>query len=180
MDRTEFHFDRRAIKRRIAISGTIVVLALAAIALFAGQSMYWMIALNLTLAGTQGHSAVRDVLVLWNGKPAITIGDEGIRDAFSVNTLVPWSALQKIVATRMNKFGGSIFLIAERSEISGNSGMFAIRVANLVIKALRRPESKQVGFLLTPSVILDASAEDIFKAIVTREQAAGIPIEQVG
>jgi len=180
MDRIEFHFDRRAIKRRIAISGTIVVLALAAIALFAGQSMYWMIALNLILAGCQGHSAVRDVLLLWNGKPAITIGDEGIRDAFSVNTLVPWSALRKIVATRMNKFGGSIFLIAERSQMSGNSGMFAIRAANLAIKALRRPESKQVGFLLTPSVILDASSEDIFKAIVTCDQAAGIPVEQVG
>ena len=58
--------------------------------------------------------------------------------------------------------------------------MFAIRVANLVIKALRRPESKQVGFVLTPSVILEASPEDVFKAIVTCEQAAGIPVEQVG
>ena len=89
----EFHFDRWAITRRIAISGTLVVLALAAIALFAGQSKYWLIALNLILAGTQGYSAVRDALVLWNGEPAITIGDEGIRDAFSVNALVPWPAL---------------------------------------------------------------------------------------
>lgn len=177
MDKIEFHFDRRAIKRRMAISVTIMVLALAAIPLFASQSIYWMIAVTLFLAGTQGYSAVRDVHLLWSGKPAITIDDEGIRDAFSVNALVPWSALQKIVPTRMNKFGAAIFLIAERSQISGNSGMFAMRAANLVIKALRRPESKQVGFVLTPSAILDASAEDVFEAIVACEQAAGIPVE---
>ena len=47
MDTTEFHFDRRAIKRRMAISGGFAVLGLAAVPLFVAPPIYWLIAVCL-------------------------------------------------------------------------------------------------------------------------------------
>ena len=181
MDRTEFHFDRRAIKRRMAISGSFTVLGLAAIPLFIAPPIYWLIAVCLVLAGVNGYRFVCDVILLWKGAPAITISDDGIQDAMLGNTLVPWAAIQKILVTRAKKkFGGSLFLIAERAQVPGNPGLPAIRAANLVIGALRRPEAKQMVLLLTPSAILEATTDAVLEAIEAREPAAGIPVERTG
>ena len=181
METTEFHFDRRAIKRRMAISGGFTVLGLAAVPLFIAPPIYWLIAVCLLLAALNGYRLVCDVILLWKGAPAITISDDGIRDASLGNTLVPWAAIQKItVARAKKKFGGSLFLIADRAQVPGNPGLPAVRAANLVIGVLRRPESKQMVLLLTPSVILDASTEAVLEAIEAREAAAGIPVERAG
>ena len=176
----EFHFDRRAIVRRMAISGVTAVLALAAIALFEEPSWYWAIAVCLILAGLHGYRFVRDMFLLKNKTPAIVVDDDGIRDTVLGNRLIPWPAVQSIKATRPEKtFGGALFLIADRAMIGANPGPVAVRAANLVIRALRRPESKQMVLAMTPFGIVDATQDDILKAVEARDQAAGIPVEFV-
>ena len=181
MEPVEFHFDRRAIVRRMAISGVTAVLALAAIALFMEPSWYWAIAVCLILAGVHGYRFVRDMLLLKNKTPAIVVDDAGIRDTVLGKRLIPWPAIQSIKATRPGKtFGGALFLMADRAMIGANPGPVAVRAANLVIQALRRPESKQMVLAMTPFAMVDATQDDILNAIADRDRAAGIPVERVG
>ena len=75
---------------------------------------------------------IRETLKIVNPSSAITISDDGIRDAYWGRAPVPWRAIMKIKESRVSrKLGGVIFFL-DAEKMDWMPGPIQMRMANWV------------------------------------------------
>lgn len=179
MEPIHFHYKRSALQRRMAISAVMIVAAAATFALVASQS--WVSGTSLFAAVFFACTLVRDGAALAKSPPVITIDDEGIRNPYVGHDVIPWPALYSIRATRpKDNSGGALFLISDAAALNPNADPVAVRAAKGADG--RRPGRADEELILemTPLVMIDATQDDVLKAIAARAQGSDIPVEWVG
>ena len=99
-----------------------------------------------------------------------------MRDAHLEGTLIPWSAISSIKASRSKRKGGGVlFLMTDASRLTTVPGPLATRLANLVTGVRPGQADKQMLLPMTPFAILDAAPDDVLAAIRAPRAGCGDP-----
>ena len=178
METINFAYANRIIWRAIIISALVLVIAVSVV-LFTDEPTFpqWLYYLVVLAVPIYAYKLIRETLKIVIPSPAITISVDGIRDAFWGRAPVPWQAILKIKESRVSrKLGGVIFFV-DAEKMDWIPGPIQLRVANW-IKGVRAGQSgKQIVLMLTPSVALQVTFDELINALERYASIAGIPFE---
>jgi hypothetical protein len=169
MKPTLFAYEKSLIKRRIWINGFFILATSACLIL--GDSSHKHFAAIFILGGTYySYKLIRDLILLFQSAPAITISPDGVRDAHLGNILIPWASITEIKTTTPCKsygkrFGSMIILFAKASQLKTSPGPLAVRFANWIRGAKPGLDNELSVLPMTVTIALEDTLDDLLDAI---------------
>jgi hypothetical protein len=178
MKPTFFAYKKSLIKRRIWVSG-FFIFATGACLILGDTSYIYFTAIFILGLAYYSYKLVGDVILLFQTAPAITISDEGVRDAHLGNILIPWASISQIKTTTPGKshgkrWGSMVILFAEASGLKTSPGPLAVRFANWVRGAKPGADDELIVLPMTVTIALEATLDDLLEAIHSHAPAPSI------
>ena len=175
MKPTLFAYKKSLIKRRIRISVFLIFATGACLGLGNSSHKYFAAIFILGVA-YYSYKLLRDVILLFQSAPAITISDDGVRDAHLGNILIPWASISEIKTTTPynsygKRWGSMVILFAKASQLKTSPGPFAVRFANWVRGAKPGVDNELIVLPMTVTRALEATLDNLLEAIRTHAPA---------
>ena len=180
MQPTTFPYKLSLLRRRAVVNAVFALLPLVYFLIKEPATPIWIDGIVLTSGIYFSYQLARDVMVLARPRPTVTISDEGITDPHFGGMLVPWQAIKEIKATNpATTFGGSIFLIADRSKFDDKnlSRLMKIAPKPAILAGVIAPNT--VACPMTPLIALEATMQDLLSAIALHQTDTDIAVHNV-
>lgn len=178
MKPTRFAYKKNLVKRRIWVSSVFIVACTAVLGL-GDPSLNYFAGILIFGVAYYSYKLLRDVFLLFQSAPAITISDDGVRDEHLGNVLIPWASISEIKTTTPCKsygkrWGSMVILFTKASQLTTSPGPLAVRFSNWLRGAKPGMDNELIVLPMTVTIALEATLDDLLEAIRSH---APVPLE---